>query len=111
MEEDEEVVEDSVEEDSVEEDSVEEDSEVEDSEGEVEEVRLDLLVMLVCVLVTIMYGCIIILFSSQVQDLGPQMVMEEDFVAEGVEGAPREDGEVEEGEVAAEGALEEDIRS
>lgn len=49
--------------------------------------------------------------SFQVEDLGPQMVAEGDFVAAGVEGAPREDGEVEEGEVAAEGALEEGIRS
>lgn len=60
--------------------------------------------------VTGVYGCIIILMSFQVEDLGPQMVEEEDFVAEGVEGAPREDGEEEEGEVAAEGALEAGIR-
>lgn len=38
-------------------------------------------------------------------------MVEEDFVAEGVEGAPHEDGEVEEGEVAAEGALEGGVRS
>lgn len=49
--------------------------------------------------------------SFQVEGLGPQMVAEGDFVAEGVEGAPREDGEVEGGEVGAEGALEEGIRS
>lgn len=48
------------------------------------------------------------LMSFQVEDLGPQMVVEEGFVAVGVEEAPRED---EEGEVAAEGALEEGIRS
>lgn len=61
--------------------------------------------------VTVVYGCIIILMSFQVEDLGPQMAVEEVSVAEGVEGAPREDGEVEEGEVAAEGALEEGARS
>lgn len=61
--------------------------------------------------VTVLYGCIIILMSFQVEDLGPQMVAEGGFVAEGVEGAPREDGEVEGGEVGAEGALEEGIRS
>lgn len=49
--------------------------------------------------------------SFQVEGLGPQMAVEEDFVAEGVEGAPLEDGEEEEGEVAAEGALEAGIRS
>lgn len=45
------------------------------------------------------------------EDLALQMVVEEDFVAEGVEGAPREDGEVEEAEAAAGGALEEALRS
>lgn len=49
--------------------------------------------------------------SFQVEDLGPQMVVEEGFVAVGVEEAPREDEEGEEGEVAAEGALEEGLRS
>lgn len=44
-------------------------------------------------------------------DLALQMVVGEDFVAEGVEGAPREDGEVEEGEAEAGGALEEAVRS
>lgn len=48
--------------------------------------------------------------SFQVEDLSPQTV-EEDSVAEGVGGAPREDGEEEEGEVAAGEALEEGIRS
>lgn len=58
-----------------------------------------------------MYGYIIILMSFQVEDLALQMVVEEDFVAEGVEGAPREDGEVEEGVVDSGGALEEAVRS
>lgn len=49
--------------------------------------------------------------SFQVEDSGPLMAVVEDSVAEGVEGAPRGDGEVlEEGE-AAEGALEEGARS
>ena len=60
--------------------------------------------------VQVVYGCIIGLMYFQVEDLNLQMV-EEDFVAEGVEGAPHEDGEVEEGEVAAEGALEGGVRS
>lgn len=45
------------------------------------------------------------------EDLALQMVVEEDFVAEGVEGAPREDGEVEEGEAEAGEALEEAVGS
>lgn len=49
--------------------------------------------------------------SFQVEDLALRMVVEEDFVAEGVEGEPREDGEVEEGEVEAGGALEEAVES
>lgn len=57
------------------------------------------------------YGYITILMSFQVEDLALQMVVEEDFVAEGVEGAPREDGEVEEGEAEAGGALEEAVGS
>lgn len=57
-----------------------------------------------------MFVCVSIdLMSFQVEDLGPQMVVEEGFVA--VEEAPREDEEGEEVEVAAEGALEEGIRS
>lgn len=56
-----------------------------------------------------MFVCVSVdLMSFQVEDLGPQMVVEEGFVAVGVEEAPRED---EEGEVSAEGALEEGIRS
>lgn len=47
--------------------------------------------------------------SLQVEDLGPRMVV--DFVAEGVEGEPQEGGEVEEGEVVAEGALEQGLGS
>lgn len=62
--------------------------------------------------VCVCYGCVIIVMSFQVEDLSPQMVEEEeDSVAEGVGGAPREDGEEEEGEVAAGEALEEGIRS
>lgn len=58
------------------------------------------------------FVCVSVDFMSfQVEDLGPQMVAEEGFVAVGVEEAPREDEEGEEGEVAAEGALEEGIRS
>lgn len=49
--------------------------------------------------------------SSQVEDLGPQTVVEDFVVVVGVEGEPREGGEGEEAEVAAEGALEEEARS
>lgn len=45
------------------------------------------------------------------EDSGPLMAVEEDSVAEGVEGAPRGDGEVEEEGEAAEGASEEGVKS